>query len=202
MLLHGLFATTRSMKRLEQRAAKAGYRVENWGYPTFCRSLEVNTRSLLPRLERLADDPSVESIHFIAHSLGGILARYAINLMPRPKFERLVMLAPPNAGSHLAQFSLGPFKKLLPVIGELSESPFSIPNRLPRPSGVEIGIIASASDPIVRIAGTMLPYQADHCVVNINHFRLSASDEVIDKSLNFLATAQFTATPTIAAEAA
>lgn len=191
VLLHGLFATTRSMRKVATSVQAQGYRIENWGYPTFLKSIESNVENLLPKLHALESNSSIRAIHFVTHSLGGILARYALELSSFTKIKRLIMLAPPNAGSHLTRFSLGPFKRFLPVIGEISESPNSLPNRLSRPQGVEVGVIAASSDFIVHVANTMLPYQTDHCVVQASHFELPSHAEAIQKVLNFLDIGRF-----------
>ncbi len=196
VLLHGLFASCHSMRKLENRITEVGYAVLNWGYPTWLRSTEQNVRRLLPQLEILQNDPSVRTINFVTHSMGGILARCALHLGGDAKVKRLVMLAPPNRGSHLTRISLGPFAWCLPAIADLSEAPSSLPNRLEvasqeSMSQVEIGVIAAASDFIVPIANTKLSNQRDHCVLRTSHFRLPNHEMAVRYVLSFLQSGTF-----------
>ena len=196
VLLHGLFANCRSMRKLESRIGEVGYMVLNWGYPTWLRSTEQNVRRLLPQLELLQNDPSVRSINFVTHSMGGILARCALQLGSEAKVKRIVMLAPPNRGSHLTRISLGPFAWCLPAITELSESPGSLPNRLEvasqdTASQVEIGVIAASHDFIVPVANTHIANQRDHCVLRSSHFKLPNHDMAVRNVLSFLKCGKF-----------
>jgi pimeloyl-ACP methyl ester carboxylesterase len=197
VLLHGLFATRRSMGPAGIRLEQAGYLVVNWGYPTFLRSVEQHASALLPTLCALEDDPATESISFMTHSMGGILARYVLQLRNFAKVKRLVMLAPPNGGSHLARISLGPLKRVLPAIAQLSESSDGLPKRLVESRNVEIGIIAASSDFVVRLANTVLPNQRDHCIVKSNHFELPRHAEAITKTIQFLQYGRFEPTQTV-----
>ncbi len=196
VLLHGLFATRQSMRKLETRITEVGYAVLNWGYPTWLRSTEQNVRRLLPQLQKLQNDPSVRTINFVTHSMGGILARSALQLGSEDKVKRLVMLAPPNRGSHLTRVSLGPFAWCLPAITELSESPGSLPNRLEvasheAGSQVEIGVIAAAHDFVVQVENTKISSQRDHCVLCTSHFRLPSHETAISYVLRFLQSGKF-----------
>lgn len=191
ILLHGLFATRRSMRKLARRIAKAGYAVLNWGYPTLWRSTESHVQRLLPELYRLQADERVRTIHFVTHSMGGILVRSALHELEIPKVQRLVMLAPPNRGSHLTRVSLGPFAWCCPAIADLSESPDSLPNRLKISSQIEIGIIAAAYDLVVPVLNTQLPNQRDHCIVPTSHFSLPQQESTVRHVLSFLQTGMF-----------
>ncbi len=192
VLLHGLFATRRSMRKLEVSIRDVGYTVLNWGYPTWLRSTEQHVRHLLPKVESLQQDPKVRSISFVTHSMGGILARCALHVGSEAKIKRLVMLAPPNRGSHLTRISLGPFAWFVPAIADLSESPDSLPNRLKATSSVEIGVIAASHDFIVPVANTKLANQREHCVLSSTHFRLPSHETTIRYVLSFLQTGKFT----------
>lgn len=191
VLLHGLFASTRSMRRASARLVEQGFGVINWGYPTFWRSIEAHCEHLNALVEKLQCDASVRSVNFLTHSMGGILARYVIEHGSAEKIRRMVMLAPPNAGSHLTRVSLGPFRKLLPAISELTESPDGLPNTLRELRGVEVGVIAATDDFIVKVQSTLLPEQRDHRVVEGSHFALPKMDHVLDLVLRFLDSGTF-----------
>lgn len=193
VILHGLFATRRSMRKLELHLQAAGYEVLNWGYPTFLRTTKHHIQRLVPLLENLEKDASVRSINFVTHSMGGILVRYALHVARLTKVKRVVMLAPPNRGSHLTRISMGPFAWCVPAIGDLKKDPDSLPNRLAVPHQVEFGVIASSRDYVVRIADTFLPNQKDHCIVPTSHFKLPQHEAALSKVHFFLKTGKFSA---------
>lgn len=192
VLLHGLFASRRSMRMLEGHINKLGYAVLNWGYPTWWRSTESHVHRLIPLLDELQANPQVRSINFVTHSMGGILVRSALHMARFAKVKRFVMLAPPNRGSHLTRIKLGPFVWCVPSIADLSEAPDSLPNRLNTSSLVEIGVIAASRDFVVPVANTSLASQQDHCIIASSHFRLPSDKLAVRQVLSFLQTGQFT----------
>lgn len=194
LLLHGLFASRRSMKLLEDTIRNQGYRVLNWGYPTWWHSTESHVSRLLPLLDELQANPQVRSINFVTHSMGGILVRFALHASHYSKARRFVMLAPPNRGSHLTRIKLGPFAWCVPALADLSEAPDSLPNRLSTPSLVQIGVIAASRDLIVPIANTTLENQSDHCLVTASHFSLPTDKMAVCQVISFLQTGKFSQT--------
>jgi hypothetical protein len=191
VLVHGLFATRRSMQRAQLRLEQSGFIVINWGYSTLRKSIDCHAMSLLPVLRRMAEDEHIRSINFLAHSFGGIIIRYALQMERIAKLRRAVMLAPPNSGTPLAKYSVGPFARLFPIIGQISERPDSLPNRLRAPEGLDVGIIAASSDCIVRVRNTFLKTQTDHCVVTSTHFKLPHHEQALTKSIQFLTNGCF-----------
>lgn len=186
VLLHGLFATRRSMHKAKAHLEDSGYTVINWGYPTFLKPIEKLAADLVPTIKQLQAEPTVQSINFVTHSMGGILVRYALQIANIAKIRRVVMLAPPNGGSHLTRVSLGPFRKFLPAIAELTESRDSLPNRLVAPQGVEFGVIAAQEDFVVKVSNTHLANQKDHCILPTTHFALPKHEEALQKAVQFL----------------
>ncbi len=191
VLLHGLFASRRSMRKLERSLGGLGFQVMNWGYRTLWHTTEHHVQHLLTTLRRLQDDPAVNSIHFVTHSMGGILVRAALNLGRLDKVQRVVMLAPPNSGSSLTRISSRPIAWCVPTIADLSESPDSLANRLPSCEHVEVGIIAALKDFVVPVANTVLHNQRDHCVVPTTHHRLPGHELAIQQAIRFLQSGRF-----------
>ena len=72
ILLHGLGRSVGSMVTLERALQERGYSVRNVGYPSRSATLEELTTHLAGEVSRC--DPETP-IHFVTHSMGGILVR-------------------------------------------------------------------------------------------------------------------------------
>ena len=73
VLLHGLWRTENSMNRMEASLTEAGYRVVNVEYDSTSKSIEFLAEEAVP--EGLEGCGDAEQIHFVTHSMGGILVR-------------------------------------------------------------------------------------------------------------------------------
>lgn len=93
--LHGLGRRASSLRRLRRAIAAAGYATWARSYPSTRADLQAIAQGVSAQLTAL-ETP----IMLVTHSLGGIVARH---LDPALPIERIVMLAPPNAGSAVAR---------------------------------------------------------------------------------------------------
>jgi triacylglycerol lipase len=205
VLLHGMARSSASMGPLAGDLRRAGYRIRNQDYPT--RSHDI--AGLVERYVR----PAVRScgertaVHVVTHSLGGILIRYYLQAATLPRGSRIVMLAPPNHGSevadHVRHWPL--YRWLMGQVGQqLGTGPDSIVNRL-RPIDAEIGVIAARrslqpwfsplfsgeNDGAVSVASARLAEMHDFIVVDSSHTLLMFSREVRRQIRQFLAHGRF-----------
>lgn len=206
ILLHGLGRTSSSMKTLESRLREAGLVVHNIDYS----STEAAPTQLLASVSASIAECCAASpapIHFVTHSLGGILARAYIAQNRPENLGRVVLIAPPNNGSEIVD-SLGDttlFAKILGPTGQdLGTDPESFPNRLPRPD-YEIGVIAGSrsinpigsllipgpDDGTVSIESAKLDGAADFLVVDSSHTFIMHDSEVARQTLHFLESGTF-----------
>ncbi|MEM1228485.1 MAG: alpha/beta hydrolase [Planctomycetota bacterium] len=191
IVTHGLFAGRRSMQPLCRAVVEAGYECVNWGYPSLSGSIAHHAAQFSELLREHFERPDVHRVHLIAHSMGGIVARAALSqsrLESRlpAKCGRLVMLAPPNRGSHLTRMPLGPLSCWFPQVRELSEDPESLVNQLPEPRRMHVAVIAAARDFVVSVQSTRLACQRDHHVLPTTHQRLAAHPDAIRMALQFV----------------
>ena len=100
MVLHGLGRTPRSMALIAYRLKQAGYQVVTFAYPSTSEPIEVLVDSLGSALnECCSSDPN--GVHFVTHSLGGVLVRSYLSDRPAAHMGRVVMLSPPSQGSEI-----------------------------------------------------------------------------------------------------
>lgn len=116
--IHGFMRKPSSMKKMAKSFEKRDYAVVNWGYPSRQKTVEEHTDALVKDLQVTAQTHPGEPIHFVTHSLGGIILRAAHNHPDCPdeaKKGRAVLLAPPNQGARFGKFlgKMGLFRKIL-----------------------------------------------------------------------------------------
>jgi hypothetical protein len=206
VLLHGLGRTPRSMRRLETALRARGYRVENVGYPSRRADIATLSEHLGAALERCcAAVPG--RIHFVTHSLGGIVVRHYLAGRRVDNLGRVVMLGPPNGGSELVDLLKrvpGLRRHLGPSREQLGTDAASPPAGL-GPVGFELGVIAGSrsfnplfssllpgpDDGMVAVARTRVEGMRDFLVVPRTHTFMMRSREVARQTVAFLENGVF-----------
>lgn len=207
VLLHGLGRTDLSMSRMENALARRGYRVENVSYPSTQHSIEYLAFDVLgPRLQACCVD-SPGKIHFVTHSMGGIVLRYYLENRELGNLGRVVMLSPPNQGSELADWvAENPLLQRLvgPSVEQLGTGPESIPKQL-GPVDFELGIITGdrtlnplfsrmipgADDGKVSVESAKVGGMTDFLVVPHSHTYIMLQEDVVDQVIYFLEHGKF-----------
>lgn len=207
VLLHGLARSSSSMGKLELALAEAGYDVLNISYPSRQYSIETLARKVRNEIDEL--DRGSDVIHFVTHSMGGILLRYIQKNYPVQNIGRSVMLSPPNHGSEvvdtLSGWSL--FKSINGAAGlQLGTGVGGIPAELGSVD-FEVGIITGDRS-INWILSMMIPGKDDgkvsiesakvegmsaFKVVHATHAFIMQRSLVIRDVIAFLQTGRFTA---------
>src|SRR3569623_3694462 len=95
VLLHGLARGQGSSTRRGRALRAAGFETWSHTYPSRRHSITYLADALAEQLVAL-DRP----LSAVTHSLGGVIVRHLHD--PRLRWERIVLLAPPNQGSRLA----------------------------------------------------------------------------------------------------
>jgi triacylglycerol lipase len=198
VLLHGQGRSGQSMYALAERLAQEGYRAEVVDYPSTQRDVIGHGRWLSEKLASFEVDARVSRIHFVTHSLGGIMTRQMLLLRRPEKLGRVVMIGPPNRGSASATRWAWAGGWIYGSLEDMSDRPDSYVNRMGSPAGagagragVEIGVIAGRQDGKVKIDQTHLDGEADHVVVEGYHTWLMNGDETFMQVLSFLKSGQF-----------
>lgn len=209
ILLHGLAKSDGSMKKLEQAVAGAGFHPVNVDYPSTDYPIEkLAGPAIAPALDRCVESAAEDhQVHFVTHSMGGILVRQYLSQVRLDNLGRVVMLGPPNQGSEVVD-KLGSFPGFHFMFGDaglqLGTGNMSVPNRLGA-ADFDVGIIAGTSsiNPIlstllpskddgkVSVARTRLAGMNDHLEMPVTHVFMMKNQAVIDQVIHYLRHGQF-----------
>lgn len=208
VLLHGLARTATSMNPMQRALAEEGFETANIDYPSREYGVEELAGLAIPEgLEACRSIEGIERIHFVAHSLGGILLRQYLSENGIAELGRVVMLGPPNQGSAAVDKlrDWPGFDWLNGPAGlQLGKGEQSVPLRL-GPATFELGVIAGnrTIDPItsavlddpddgrVSVADTRLEGMADFVEVEHSHAFMMRMHEPIQLTIRFLRNGAF-----------
>lgn len=207
ILLHGLARTKASMAKMERRLGAAGFGVLNVGYPSRRLRIEEIAGTRLPAAVAECRRKGARKIHFVTHSMGGILVRCYLESERPPELGRVVMLAPPNGGSETVdRLKDHFFFKWLngPAGRQLGTDAESLPLRLP-PADFEVGVIAGdrsinwilstmipgPDDGKVSVARARLAGMTDFIVIHATHPFIMNHRAAIRQTIFFLKTGAF-----------
>ena len=199
ILLHGLWMRAFTLIALRHRLERAGYSVEVFDYASVFGDAEASLMALSARARGAKNG----KIHFVGHSLGGLIALQALQREPELTRGRIVCLGSPLRGSAVARgisrlpggaFVIG--RNLAILRGGIerwqgSHEVGAIAGRLPIGFGFAVGALASPHDGTVSVAETELPGLTDHCVVPATHTGLLFSNEAADQTIAFLRGGRF-----------
>lgn len=208
VLLHGLARTSDSMAKMSRSLEAAGYHVCNVSYPSREHSIEVLTKDFVLPAVRACVTDQADEVHFVTHSLGGIVVRQLAKSAPDLRIGRVVMLSPPNHGSQVVD-TLGDLALFQWINGpaglELGTGQDSVPQSLGPPT-FQVGIITGdqtinlilsllipgPDDGKVSIESAKLDGMAGFCVIPASHPFIMKDRLAIEQTLIFLAEGAFT----------
>jgi pimeloyl-ACP methyl ester carboxylesterase len=207
ILIHGWGRSPLSLVWLQWSLQRAGYQVTNLRYPSYGGSVEELAEKYLHKAVVSQNPGPSGKIHFVTHSLGGVMLREYLAHHAVANLGRVVMLAPPNHGSEVADY-LKKFRLGRLILGragcEMGTSASDLPARL-GPAWFQAGVIASdgpgipwnslayhgPSDGLVSVESAKLDGMADFLVVHGSHTLIMLRPEVLRQVRAFLGNGQF-----------
>ncbi|MDP1667031.1 MAG: alpha/beta fold hydrolase [Methylobacter sp.] len=207
ILLHGLARTSRSMNKAAKLLAAYGYQIINVDYPSRSAGISFLAQKYIAQALKQCDVKDVKKIHFLTHSMGGILLRDYLANQTIDKLGRVVMLAPPNQGTEIMDKLAGwrLFYTLSgPAVLQLGTDNNSVPNRL-GPVNFQLGVIAGdktvnplfswlipgVNDGIVSISRAQVAGMKDFIVMPYSHPFIMRRKAVIEQALHFIQQGTF-----------
>jgi len=202
LLVHGWWMHALAMGLLGRRLERNhGFRAIGFSYPSVRRTLDQNADALRVACERIPGS----TLHFVGHSLGGIVILRMLRRHGWPRPGRVVALGSPFAGSAVAIRRAGrPLGRRLlgPGLVEAARGAESmawtgrqeigvIAGTRPIGIGRLLGPIASPHDGTVAVEETRLPGATEHRVVHATHTALLFSRPVAELVGAFLAHGRF-----------
>lgn len=201
ILVHGLWLHGVTMVYMKRAIERCGYPVAAYSYPSVRLTLGQNAA----RLARFCAAQPHARIHFVAHSMGGLVALKAAEALAPIRCGRIVLMGTPYrdcyAGRRLLKMPLG-----RSILGRCMRESISGYGPAANAS-CEIGVIAGTgriglgrffapelprpNDGVVSIEETRVPGMRDHIVVPASHTGMLVSAEVASRVCVFLESGKF-----------
>lgn len=189
---------------MQEKLTQDGYHTVNLGYPSTKKNIESVVEEHLPPAVELCNQFTPSALHFVTHSLGGIVVRMALKEERPANLGKVVMLSPPNKGSAVVD-NLRDWKLYNWINGpagqQLSTAADSVPNQLgpvDYPVGIITGdrhaffdawfatLIPGIDDGKVSIERTKLDGMTDFLVVPRSHPYIMNAEYVQLETAHFL----------------
>ena len=205
VLLHGIGRTSRSMRKLERSLRDAGLATLNLTYASRKKPLEELAEDIHSAVSQFnVDGP----LHFVGHSMGGLLARVYVARYRPSRLGRVVMLGTPNGGSELADLLQG-LRLYRSYYGPAGQQLTTLPDdtlaQLP-PVDYPVGVVAGTrainpiawrfvlprpNDGCVSVERSKLAGMADHITIKVTHLGLTRHAASIRQTIAFLSEGRF-----------
>jgi len=187
------------MARLARKLQAAGFGVRRFSYPSTAGQIDAHSRQLL----KFARQTRSGRLHFVGHSLGGLVCLHLLNENPELPSGRVVLLGSPLDGSSIARRSqrIPGGDRLLGQVRTALENGYG-----QLPPGRETGMLAGTraiglgillggagtpGDGTVAVAETRATGLKDHLLLPVTHTGMLYSAEVARQTACFLRTGSF-----------
>lgn len=200
--VHGIWMKGLEMGLLRHRLRRCGFTPRQFAYP----SLRLDPAANASRLKAFVDAIDAPLVHYVAHSLGGLVVLRMLQDFPDSPPGRVVTLGTPHRGSAVAG-ALAAHTLTRVWLGHSITGGELLGSRPPPvPTNREVGAIAGSMnlgvgawsraldfprDGTVSVAETRAPGLADHLCLPVSHMALPLSAEVARQTCRFLRSGRF-----------
>jgi pimeloyl-ACP methyl ester carboxylesterase len=207
VLLHGIARSSASLSKMERALQHAGFKTLNLDYPSRTHPLETLAEIIHAPIERFLAS-GIGTLHFVTHSMGGLVARAYLTRYRPVQLGRVVMLGTPNQGceiaDRLARFAL--YRRFFgPAGGQLGTHRDAALHALLGVIDYPVGIIAGdrtlypiswllipgPNDGRVSVARSTVAGMTAHLTVHATHSFMIRNATVIRQSIAFLKDGHF-----------
>jgi len=208
VLLHGFGRTDMSMLLLNSALTEAGYDVHSLEYPSIDEAPEALVETVGEDIDSCCRNGE-ETVHFVGHSLGGLLLRDYLGRHRPGNLGHVVLIGSPNKGSELADADLGiaAQETMLgwagPSAQALHTGPDGYAASLPPPD-YSVGVIAgnrgnhisdkwlpTPNDGVVSVESARLDGMTDFIEVQVTHWDMRRDPFVAELVIDFLRYGRF-----------
>ena len=203
VIVHGLYMHGIAMLPLQRHLVACGFQCKRFSYPSLRLSVEDNATQLTEYLCGI-DTPVV---HFVCHSLGGLVVRAMLVRSNWQRPGRVLTLGTPHLGSYVAK-RLGASSAFAPIVGH------SLTHGLdgdlpPWPKARQVATIAGTldvgagrlvpglpkpNDGTVALAETDLGSGYPRAILPVTHTSMLFSRTVADYACSYLQSGRFPGT--------
>lgn len=208
VFLHGILRNKIDMHPLSKFFQSKGYDTQNILYPSREQTLEDLSDFVHEKIINWDRYSATKTLHFVTHSMGGLIARYYIERHKPENLGKVVMLGPPNTGSEFADFLsdtkfIAPAFRTIygPASAQLRTDYEHIDKKINYPLGVIAGnvsinplasfILEGDHDGIVPVSRTYIDGMADHIIVPATHTFMMFSAPIMEQALSFIINGKF-----------
>lgn len=204
VLLHGLGRGKSIMDKMESRISAAGFVPVVIGYASIGRTPQEILADVSAQLNTVTADTN-SRIHFVGHSLGGLLIRAYLDSNRIKNLGRVVLIGSPNKGTPLVDYfrEAWVLKIAGPIAAALGTDKNNFPHSL-RPPYYPVGIIAGTAgwfnnegiipgddDGIVPVESTKIEGMTDFILLPVSHSSLPKNEAVALHTVEFLRNGRF-----------
>ncbi|MEZ6136820.1 MAG: hypothetical protein R3C53_18140 [Pirellulaceae bacterium] len=193
VLTHGLVSHRLIMFPLSRQLRRAGFQTALWGYRSTRHDVATHGQRFRAALENYQHREGLQALHIVAHSLGNIVTRQALLYDQPHRLGRIVMIGPPNQGSHVATRLSPWFGRVCRTLQEISDLPSSFVNQMPDSLGqrAEIGLLIASGDWVVARENTTLPGIQQQLEIPGMHTGILFKSATARATVNFLVHGRF-----------
>ncbi|KIO49145.1 triacylglycerol lipase [Nitrosospira sp. NpAV] len=200
VLVHGLWMHGWVMRLMGMRLRRCGFYPAFFSYPSMRNSLSQN--ALL--LSRFVANTVAPRIHFIGHSLGGLLVLQMLAEYPQQRVGRIILAGSPYNGSCVAARLSGTAPGRY-ILGR--SMPQWLSQKIPEGGDhYELGVIAGRksigggklisrlpypNDGVVAVEETRMPATRDEIVLDVSHSGMLLSAALTRQACSFLRSGHF-----------